>query len=203
MTSSRQPEQLRLFVAVMLPAEAREAIARLIHALRAADLNGVRLVNPEGVHLTLKFLGNVDSSRVSVLTDALDAAGEGAAPFALQLSGVGAFPERRSPRVLWAGVSGDTDIPRRLRTSRRRRMRQPGLTRENRRPFSPHLTLARVRESASAHERQRSASILEHIGLAPGDSFPVTAFHLIRSTLTPSGPIYETVHTVPIAASPI
>ena len=110
MTSSRQPEQLRLFVAVMLPAEARETIARLIHALRAADVSGLRLVDPEGVHLTLKFLGNVDRSLLPTLTDALDAAGDGAAPFALQLSGVGAFPERRSPRVLWAGVSGDTDI---------------------------------------------------------------------------------------------
>ncbi len=202
MASSRQPEQLRLFVAVTLPAEAREAIARVIHALRAADMSGLRLVNPEGVHLTLKFLGNVDSSRVSVLTDALHAAGEGAAPFALQLSGVGAFPNPRSPRVLWAGVSGDTESLTALASRVDDTCSTLGYSRE-RRPFSPHLTLAHVRESASAHERQHSASIIKDIGLAPTQPFSVQAFHLIRSTLTPSGPIYETVHTIPMAASPI
>ena len=202
MTSSRQPEQLRLFVAVTLPAEAREAIARLIHALRAADLTGVRLVDPDGVHLTLKFLGNVDRSRVSVLTDALDAVGEGAAPFALQLSGVGVFPNPRSPRVLWAGVSGDTESLTALARRIDEACSTLGFSRE-RRPFSPHLTLARVRESASAHERQHSATIIKDIGLAPTQPFSVQAFHLVRSTLTPSGPIYETVHTIPMAASPI
>ena len=202
MTSSKQPEQLRLFVAVTLPAEAREAIARLIHALRAADFSGLRLVNPEGVHLTLKFLGNVDRSLLPALADALDAAGEGAAPFALQLSGVGVFPNPRSPRVLWAGVSGDTASVAALAHRIDNACSTLGFSRE-RQPFSPHLTLARVRETASAHERQRSASILEHVVLAPGKPFPVEAFHLIRSTLTPSGPIYETVHTVPMAASPI
>ena len=202
MTSSRQPEQLRLFVAVTLPAEAREAIARLIHALRAATLTGVRLVDPDGVHLTLKFLGNVDSSRVSVLTDALDAAGEGAAPFALQLGGVGVFPNPRSPRVLWAGVLGDTESLTALASRVDDTCSTLGFSRE-RRPFSPHLTLARVRESASAHERQLSASIIKDIALAPTQPFSVQAFHLVRSTLTPSGPIYETVHTIPMAASPI
>ena len=202
MTSSRQPEQQRLFVAVMLPAEARDAIARLIQGLRAADVSGLRLVNPEGVHLTLKFLGNVDSSRVSVLTDALDAAGEGVTPFALQLSGVGAFPERRSPRVLWAGVKGDTEPLTALARSVDHACANMGFSPE-RRPFSPHLTLARVRERASAHERQHSATKIKDIGLAPTQPFSVQAFHLVRSTLTPSGPIYETVHTIPIAASPI
>ena len=202
MTSSRQPEQLRLFVAVTLPSEAREAIARLIHALRAADVSGLRLVNPEGVHLTLKFLGNVDRSLLPALADALDAAGEGAAPFALQLSGVGAFPNPRSPRVLWAGVLGDTLSLAALAHRVDEASSTLGFSRE-RRPFSPHLTLARVRESASAHERQHSASIIKDIGLAPTQPFSVQAFHLVRSTLTPSGPIYETVHTIPMAASPI
>ena len=195
MTSSRQPEHLRLFVAVTLPAEARDAIARLIQGLRAADLTGVRLVDPDGVHLTLKFLGNVDSSRVPALTDALDAVGEDAAPFALHLRGVGVFPDRRSPRVLWAGVSGDTDALAALARRVDDTCATVGFPRE-RRPYSPHLTLARLRDRASEDERQRAGSVLAHIGLAPGKSFAVEALHLIKSTLTPSGPIYDTVHTV-------
>ena len=195
MASSRQPEQLRLFVAVTLPAEARDAIARLIQGLRAADLTGVRLVDPDGVHLTLKFLGNVDSSRVPALTDALDAVGEGAVSFALHLGGVGVFPDRRSPRVLWAGVSGDTDA---LATLARRvddACANMGFPREPR-PLSPHLTVARLRDRASADDRQRAGIVLADIGLPPAESFAVEAFHLIRSTLTPSGPLYDTVHTV-------
>ena len=195
MTSSKQPEQLRLFVAVTLPADAREAIARVIQGLRAADLTGVRLVDPDGVHLTLKFLGNVDSSRVPALTGALDAVGEGAAPFALHLRGVGVFPDRRSPRVLWAGVSGDTEVLAALARRVDDACANVGFAREQR-PFSPHLTLARLRDRASADERQRAGTLLADIGPAPGESFAVEAFHLIRSTLTPSGPIYDTVHTV-------
>ena len=195
MTSSRQPEQLRLFVAVTLPSEARNAIARLIQGLRAADLKGVRLVDPDGVHLTLKFLGNVDSSRVPALTDALDAVGEGAVPFALHLGDVGVFPDRRSPRVLWAGVSGDTEALAALARRVDDACATAGFARE-RRPYSPHLTLARLRDRASEDERQRAGSVLAHIGLAPGKSFAVEALHLIKSTLTPSGPIYDTVHTV-------
>ena len=204
MTSSRQPEQLRLFVAVMLPAEAREAIARLIHALRAADVSGLRLVDPEGVHLTLKFLGNVDRSL--------------ACPYIDRRFG----RRRRWRRAIRAAAEWRRRVPEPTIPSRPmgRRLRRHlhsvaalarrvddacstlGFSRE-RRPFSPHLTLARVRESASAPERQRSASIIKDIGLAPTQPFSVQAFHLVRSTLTPSGPIYETVHTVPMAASPI
>ena len=195
MTSSRQPEQLRLFVAVTLPAEARDAIARVIQGLRAAALTGVRLVDPDGVHLTLKFLGNVDSSRVPALTDALDAVGEGVAPFALHLHGVGVFPDRRSPRVLWAGVSGDTEALAALARRVDDACVNVGFPREQR-PFSPHLTLARLRDRASADNRQRTRTVLADIGLPPAESFAVEAFHLIRSTLTPSGPLYDTVHTV-------
>ena len=195
MTSSRQPEQLRLFVAVTLPAEARDAIARLIQGLRAADLTGVRLVDPDGVHLTLKFLGNVDLSRVSALTDALDAIGKGTAPFALHLRDVGVFPDRQSPRVLWTGVSGDTEALAALARRVDDACANVGFPREQRQ-FSPHLTLARLRDRASADDRQRAGTVLAHIGLAPGKSFAVEALHLIKSTLTPSGPIYDTVHTV-------
>ena len=195
MTSSRQPEQLRLFVAVTLPAEARDAIARLIQGLRAADLTGVRLVDPDGVHLTLKFLGNVDSTRVPTLTGALNAVGGDAAPFALHLHGVGVFPDRRSPRVLWAGVSGDTEALAALARRVDDACANVGFAREQR-PFSPHLTVARLRDRAFADDRQRAGTVLADIGLALGESFAVKAFHLIRSTLTPSGPIYDTVHTV-------
>ena len=178
-----------------MPAEARDAIARLIQGLRAADLKGVRLVDPDGVHLTLKFLGNVDRTTVPALTSALDAVGEGAVPFALHLRDAGVFPDRRSPRVLWAGVSGDTQALAALARRVDDACANAGMPRAQR-AFSPHLTLARLRDRASADDRQRAGTVLADIGLAPAKSFAVEAFHLIRSTLTPSGPLYDTVHTV-------
>ena len=161
----------------------------LIQGLRAADLTGVRLVDPDGVHLTLKFLGNVDSSRVPALTDALDAVGEGAVPFALHLRDVGVFPDRRSPRVLWAGVSGDTEALAALARRVDDACANVGFPREQR-PFSPHLTLARLRDRASADEsptrRNRSGrhwpptrGIVRRGGVPPHQEHP----HAIRPTL--------------------
>ncbi|MDE2969212.1 MAG: hypothetical protein OXT51_03810, partial [Chloroflexota bacterium] len=93
MTGSNRPEQLRLFVAVTLPAEARAVLAEVIARLRAAELRGVRTVAPEGVHITLKFLGNVDAERVPALSDALGAAVGGAPPLELSMEGLGALPD--------------------------------------------------------------------------------------------------------------
>ena len=195
MTSSRPSEQLRLFVAVTLPPEVRDVLAGVIGRLRAADLRGVRTVAPEGVHITLKFLGNVDADRVPTLSEALSAAGEGAAPFRLALQGLGAFPEGRAPRVLWAGVGGDADALGALARRVDDACAGLGFTRE-RREFSPHLTIARLRDSATDDERRRAAGALEAVGLADAVGFEVGDMHLIKSTLTPSGARYEKLHSV-------
>lgn len=203
MTGSRQPEQLRLFVAVTLPPEARDALAEVIGRLRAANLRGVRTVAPEGVHITLKFLGNVDAGRVSELSEALTGAAHGAMPFRLALRGLGAFPDERAPRVLWVGVAVDTGLSggtEALGTLARRvddACAGLGFPRE-RRAFSPHLTIARLRDSASDADRRRAADALAAIGLDDPGGFEVDAMHLIKSTLTPSGARYETLHSVPI-----
>lgn len=197
MTGSRLPEQLRLFVAVTLPPEARDALAEVIGRLRAANLRGVRTVAPEGVHITLKFLGNVDATRVSELSEALTGAAHGAMPFRLALRGLGAFPDDRAPRVLWAGADGDTDALGALARRVDDACARLGFSRE-RRAFSPHLTIARLRESANGADRRRAADALAAIGLDDSGGFEVSAFHLIKSTLTPSGARYETLHSVPI-----
>ena len=141
----RQP--VRAFVAIELPDRAKDALARVVGELRAAQLGGLRAVRPEGIHLTLKFLGDVPADRI----DAIGAAAERAAghhtPFALLLSGVGAFPSGRAPRVLWAGIAGDLDSLGALQASVDGCLADLGFARE-RRAFNPHLTLARLRDSA-------------------------------------------------------
>ena len=200
MTSSRRPEQLRLFVAVTLPPEARDALARVIATLRDAGLRGVRTVAPEGVHVTLKFLGNVEAGRVPALAEALDAAAGGVAPFELAVEGAGAFPDARAPRVLWAGVAGDTDALAALARRVDEACAGLGFPRE-RRAFSPHLTIARLRASATAEDRRRAAEALAAIRLDDVTPFAVDAVRLIKSTLTPSGAVYETLHTARLAGA--
>ena len=200
MTSSRQPEQLRLFVAVTLPAEARDTLAQVVARLRDAGLRGVRTVAPEGVHVTLKFLGNVEAGRVRELSDALDAAAGGVAPFELAVEGAGAFPDERAPRVLWAGVAGDTDALAALARRVDEACAALGFPRE-RRAFSPHLTIARLRDTASAEDRRRAGEALAAIRLDNATPFVVDAVQLIKSTLTPSGAVYETLHTVRLAGA--
>ena len=195
MTSSSGPEQLRLFVAVTLPPEVRDTLAEVVGRLRAADLRGVRTVAPEGVHVTLKFLGNVEAARVPALSEALTGAAHGAMPFRLAVRGLGVFPDDRAPRVLWAGIGGDTDALGALARRVDDACAGLGFPRE-RRAFSPHLTIARLRDSASDADRRRSADALAAIGLGDSGGFEVGAFHLIKSTLTPSGARYETLHSV-------
>ncbi len=200
MTSSNRPEQLRLLVAVTLPAEAHEALAGVIAKLRAAELRGVRMVAPEGVHITLKFLGNVDASRVPALSDALDAAAGGVAPFELALEGVDAFPGAGPPRVLWAGVTGETEELAELARNVDEACADLGFPRE-RRAFSPHLTIARLRDTAGAEDRRRAAEALAAAGLDRSAGFRVDGLHLVKSTLTPSGAVYELLHTARLAGS--
>lgn len=199
MTSSRGPDQLRLFVAVTLPPAVRDVLAGVIERLRAADLRGVRTVAPDGVHITLKFLGNVDAGRVPALAEALSAAGEGAGPFELALQGVGAFPDERAPRVLWAGVSGDTQALGALALRVDEACARLGFPRE-RRAFSPHLTIARLRDTATAEDRRRAGDALAGVGLDDATGFDVEAVHLIKSTLTPSGARYATLRSMTIYA---
>lgn len=194
MTNSRRPEQLRLFVAVTLPDEVRGALTEVIARLRDAGLRGVRTVAPEGVHVTLKFLGNVDAAVVAALAEALTAAAGEAGPFALALRGTGAFPDGGAPRVLWAGVAGETDALAALARRVDEACAGLGFPRE-RRAFSPHLTIARLRDTASAEDRRRAGEALGAGGFEGSDSFRVDGVHLIKSTLTPRGAVYETLHT--------
>src|SRR5437867_392019 len=98
---------LRLFIAIELPEAWTAALTRAQDTLRGRGLDGLRWTRPEGIHLTLKFLGNVDERRVPELGASLEQAVAGLRPFTLRLSGLGSFGPPARPRVVWAGVTGD------------------------------------------------------------------------------------------------
>ena len=141
-------EQIRAFIAVELPPAVREAVEGVVRELRSGIGDGVRWVRPEGVHLTLKFLGDIDADSVPAISDGLDRCAASAAPFDLFLEGVGVFPNARRPRVVWIGLGGALEPLLALQHSIDRELEGLGFARE-RRPFTPHLTLGRVRDGVS------------------------------------------------------
>jgi 2'-5' RNA ligase len=185
-------ESLRLFIAVDISEEARAELARLIRELEERGLRSVRWVNPAGVHVTLKFLGDTAASLVPRVTQAMERAAVSSTSMHLALVGTGVFPNERAPRVLWAGLQGDVDALVRLQQAVEREVSPLGFPAEGR-GFSPHVTIGRVREGVHPSERQRIAEALARSTLRGGQAWPVEYVKLVRSTLTPSGAVYTVV----------
>jgi 2'-5' RNA ligase len=151
----------------------------------------VRWVRPQGVHLTLKFLGEIDPALTESILAAMGRAATAVRPFTLSLSGLGAFPRPEAPRVIWAGLEAGVDDLKRLQERTDQEVSAAaGLPRETR-SFTPHLTLGRVSDSASGEERGRLGAALGELRLEVGETWRVEKLDLIRSTLTPGGAVYD------------
>jgi 2'-5' RNA ligase len=192
---SRIPEQIRSFVAIELPDEAKGGLARLRRELKRDEHRFVKWVDAGGIHLTLKFLGNIPSRRVTEITEAMQRAVQGLAPFHVEISGLGAFPSLKQPRVVWVAVSGALDRLSALQQSVDSALATLGFAREER-PFVPHLTVARVREGASASERGRFGELVGSATFEGRYHVEVEAVRLMRSQLTPAGAIYTCLSMV-------
>ena len=175
----------------------KETLAGVVRELNTARIGGLRPVRPEGVHLTLKFLGDVPADRVGAIGDAVGKSAARHPPFALSLSGVGAFPSGRAPRVLWAGIAGDLDRLAALQASVDACLAELGFPRE-RRAFNPHLTLARLRDSASREERSRAFEVLRAAQSGGESSFEVDGVALFQSTLGHGGAVYRRLTLAPL-----
>ena len=186
-------ERVRSFIAVELPSAARDAVERVMRELRATAGDGVRWVRPEGIHLTLKFLGDIDVDSVPAISTALDRCADSAAPFDLFLEGVGVFPNARRPRVVWVGLGGALESLQGLQQSVERELEALGYARE-RRAFAPHLTLGRVRDGASAQQGRALSEAIAGASVQPGVELPVRDLALMKSDLRPAGAVYTQLH---------
>jgi RNA 2',3'-cyclic 3'-phosphodiesterase len=188
---------VRLFVAVELPPAALAAAATVSAVVRErverrAPAAHVTWIPTERMHLTIRFLGEVASSRVPALIDALSPPLE-TAMFTVALGDPGAFPARGAPRVLWIGFSEGGESLGRLEQEVSARLENAGIPPETR-PFSPHLTLARVRDSRGL----RLSALLEGVVVPPGSSGLIDAITLFESRLSPKGPTYTALHRTPL-----
>ncbi|MBI4570794.1 MAG: RNA 2',3'-cyclic phosphodiesterase [Chloroflexi bacterium] len=186
----------RLFVACELSGEVRAALAAVQDQLRHAGAGRLRWVRPEGIHVTLKFLGEVEADRVDAICAALGPAVE---PFSIRVrpAGLGGFPDASARlRVVWVGLEGDIDALAALAGRVDRALEPLGFPREAR-PFAAHLTLARVRDEASAEERRRLADLVAGQTPAPLPELLLTRLHLVRSVLQPDGAVYQRLASFP------
>ncbi len=182
-------EEVRSFIAIELPAEVKQKMGELEARIRKQREFNCKWVDPESIHLTLKFLGNVSSGMVSQLTDAMTAAVAGTAPFRLEVTGTGVFPNPQRVRVVWVGVKGDVDVLTALQRRLDKGLASLGFPPEDR-PFSPHLTIARVRDEVGPPERQALGKLIAATEFA-GGSFTVESYSLMRSVLSRQGPVYS------------
>ena len=181
--------EIRAFIALHISEQARQTLDRTVSELSDATGRQVRWVEPKGIHLTLKFLGNIPSSRATVLVEAMEEHCRGHSQFSLGLSVLGMFPNRERPRVLWAGVGGDLDALASLQEAVETAMTGAGFQRE-RRPFRAHLTIGRVRDGATPRQRRTIGEAVSSATLMPVGPWQVEAVHLVQSTLTPQGAVY-------------
>ena len=191
-------ESVRAFLAIELIDEVKGALAHLVEELRRAEVRGLRPVKPEGMHLTLKFLGDVPRAQVELLVAEVSRVVVEVREFAVELGGVGVFPDGTAPRVLWVGVEGDLTSLRLLHRCMEEALQGLAYGRE-RRDFSPHLTLARISDRAPSAERRRAREALSSAGWEPGLRVDVEAVSLIRSVLLPQGARYQRLALMPLA----
>jgi len=188
-------EAIRSFIAISLPEEVKSSLARMQAGLKSGSRAPVKWVDPAMMHLTLKFLGNVDAGIIGGVAAALGEACRGIAPFRLEMDGPGVFPNPRSVRVVWAGLGGELEKLNLLQQHIDAALAPLGFRAEAR-SFTPHLTLARVRDEARPEERQRLGELVTGAAAAPGHSFNVDAVHLMKSQLMRTGPVYTRLASV-------
>ncbi len=187
---------IRSFIAVPLPEHVKRAIHSLGRELVEDGLR-IRLVRPEGIHCTLRFLGEIPEDLVEKVGEAMEQAAQGVAPVSLETRGIGVFPNPSRARVIWVGIEGNLAPLESIHSRLQGALESLGFERE-RRGFSPHLTMGRWKGPLNSVERRLlSEALQEHRGWR-GGGFDLQEIVLYRSQLQPSGAKYTPLHRVKI-----
>ena len=180
--------RLRAFIAVELPLEIRQNIQHATSNLRRDTGSLIRWVVAENMHLTLKFLGDIPSANVEVLTQMIHAQADSFNCFDIHLTGIGSFPSSKRPRVIYIGIHAPAALEafqRKMESATRRLGYNP-----EERAFAPHLTIGRVRQHVSADDRLKICRALEESTIDSLGTARVNSVHLYKSDLKPAGPLY-------------
>lgn len=186
-------KNIRVFVAIDPPADVLENIEAMCRRLKKTIQGMIRWVRPAGIHLTLKFFGDISTQDVHNISGIIAKKTTSVPPFNLEIRGLGAFPEVKRPRVIWLGITGQVGELVSLQRGLEDEFFNLGFLKEER-PFQAHLTIGRVRVPKGingliqAVETGRSLTV---------GKFQVTEAALIKSNLSPQGAIYTKLATFP------
>ena len=185
MTASRG-KMVRSFIAIPVPRSGIEVLERAVKRLDSEIGGQVRWVRPRGIHLTLKFMGDIPASTLERVLEALPQVTASFNFFEISMSGLGVFPNPRRPRVLWAGLDGDLATLSALQIAVDQAVEKLGLPKDDR-PFSPHLTLGRVRRNTNEEQSRKIGYLMTNTRLQAPPSWTVETVDLMRTELDPTG----------------
>jgi RNA 2',3'-cyclic 3'-phosphodiesterase len=183
-------ESMRTFIALELPAGLKVSLARM-QKIFMQSTAGVKWVRPENIHLTLKFLGATSMEHVGAVCGVLDRLTRNVMPFTFDVTGMGAFPNSRNPKVIWAGLQIEDRLQafqQELETA----LARMGFSAEYR-LFAPHLTLGRLRDGLA---RKDIAGLIELFSTERFGHFKADHIIFFKSELKPSGPVYTAIKDI-------
>ncbi|MFC1624541.1 RNA 2',3'-cyclic phosphodiesterase [Candidatus Omnitrophota bacterium] len=184
---------IRTFIAVEIDPSNKQKISEVIAQLKRAD-SDIKWINESQMHLTLKFLGNIEKSSVQKISDIIKPIADSFNAFMIQFSQIGAFPNMRHPRVIWLGIDKGSESLKLLNKEIETGLEKNGFQKEGR-EYKAHLTLGRVKSLKNIQEAMR---LLSEISFEPQSEIKITRLVLFQSTLTPKGAIYTPLAEFPL-----
>jgi len=188
---------IRVFLAMDPPPEVLQRIADIQEVLKKTFRGSISWVRPEGIHLTLKFFGDMAAEDLSPISEVVSGQAAGTHPLHLNIRGLGVFPGIRRPRVLWLGVGGEVTRLIALQRVLDQGFETCGIKQEER-PFRAHLTLARIKSPQGLSGLDK---VLEEKEAESAGSFEAKGLILFKSDLTPKGAIYTVLADFPFQGS--
>jgi 2'-5' RNA ligase len=188
---------LRSFIAVEIPSEIKKALAASLASIKKAlPLSLIRWVAPNNVHLTLKFLGVVAPANLERLAEVLKDEVQKIEAFSMSIGGLGAFPTLRRASIIWVGLETSNALKSLLRSTDSVTSRLGYSTEE--RPFSPHLTIGRVKQNISSADLELIGTALKGTVIGSLGTVHVNAVHIFKSDLMAGGPVYSCLYSLPM-----
>lgn len=197
-TVNMQTTTLRTFFACQISDENLARIDHLLVDLKSHIPDSVKWVSPKNLHLTIKFLGEFKQTDVETIRSSLTKALSDSPPFPVSIHNLGAFPSPIKPQIIWLGLEADQALYKLVETLEQQ-CALLGYPKEKR-PFAAHITIGRLRQSASPSDSALIGEVLRKRQSLTIGGQSIDALHFIKSELTPRGPIYHTLFTIPFAS---
>jgi len=190
---------MRAFIAIELPSKIKAYLNNIQDKLKVSGAD-VRWVNPQNIHLTLKFLGEIEDKLEPQISRILEDVSLNKYSFTVRLDSLGAFPKINSPRIIWTGIKPENQVIYQIVEELENRMSVFGIPKEDK-PFFAHLTIGRTRSGLNRDELINAMNVLSSEISQGKVECSVTKLTLFKSTLTPQGPIYTTLKEVNLKIS--